>query len=366
MTKRDPYNHEDRWRNWKTAVRQGIPGISEHNSALIQTYLGDMELGKNVSPVARKGERSYCRLLALKSRLVFFAQQLGQLELDKLSRDQVLKLFSDMRNGILRRKDGEKYIGTSSYVKDFKSFWNWLRRTGKVTEDITIDLRRSDSRKPPWVYLTEDQFKTLAHQANSEYRALLWMMYDTGMRVTEAYSVRVGDFSKDFTQLNIRTEYAKTFGRIIKLKLCSSFIREFVRFHDLGPHDFVFLKTPAAFNKYLRNLGKTLFGTSDSPARKPYNKMRLYDIRHNACCYWLKRYPTTTGLMYRMGWSEEKEIRYYSEFLGQADSIDDEDMVTTEEKTKYEKRIELLERDREKTNELVKELIKKIAEIQAS
>ena len=111
-------------------------------------------------------------------------------------------------------------------------------------------------------------------------------------------------------------------------------------------------------------MAKTLLGTSDSSARKPYHKMRLYDIRHNACCYWLKRYPTVTGLMYRMGWSEEKEIRYYSEFLGQADSIDDENMVTAEEKTKYEKRIELLEKDREKTHELVNELIKKMADLQ--
>jgi integrase len=269
-----------------------------------------------------------------------------------------------MRNGLLRRKDGSKYIGTSSYVKDFKSFWNWLRRTGKVAEDITIDLRRSDDRKPPWVYLTEDQFKTLANQSNSDYRALLWLMYDTGMRVTEAYSVRVGDFANDFTQLNIRPEYAKTFGRIIKLKLCSSFIREFVKFHNLGFNDFIFVKTPAAFNKYIRNMGKMLFGESDSPARKPYHKMRIYDIRHNACCYWLKRYPTTTGLMYRMGWSEEKEIRYYSEFLGQADTIDDEHMVTTEDRTKYEKEIELLKKDRENTHELIRELMKRMADLQ--
>jgi len=67
-----------------------------------------------------------------------------------------------------------------------------------------------------------------------------------------------------------------------------------------------------------------------------------------------------------MGWSEEKEVRYYSEFLGQADAIDDENMVTTEEKTKYEKRIELLEKDREKTNELINELIKKIADMKIS
>ena len=366
MAKRDPYNHESRWISWKNATQSGISSISTYNSVLIQTFLSDMELGKNTSPVASKGERSYCRLLALKSRLVFFARRFNEHELDKLSKDQIHNIFSDMRTGKLLRKDGKRYIGIGSYVKDFKSFWNWLRRTGKVIEDITLDLRRSDGNKPAWAYLTEDEFKTLANQAFPDYRALMWLMYDTGMRVTEAYSIRVSDFSNEFTQLNIRKEYAKTFGRIIKLKLCSSFIREFIKFHSLGPNDFIFIKEPPAFNKYLRNLAKKLFGTSDSPARKPYHKMRLYDIRHNASCYWLKRYPTTSGLMYRMGWSEEKEVKYYSEFLGQADAIDDENMITTEEKTKYEKRIELLEKDREKTNELVNELIKKIADMQIS
>ena len=339
--------------------------ISEYNSAIILEFLSDMEMGKNVSPVSRKGERSVVRLNNLRGKIIFFADYFGK-NLDQLTKDDIHKLIFDMRNGTLKRKDRKAYLAVGEYVKDFKAFWGWLRRTGRTQFDITLDLRRSDGRKPPWVYLTEDEFKTLANQATSDYRALMWLMYDTGMRVTEAYSIRVGDFANDFTQMNIRKEYAKTFGRIIKLKLCSSFIREFVKFHNLGSNDFIFIKEPAAFNKYLRNLAKNLLGASDSPARKPYDKMRLYDIRHNSCCYWLKRYPTTTSLMYRMGWSEEKEVRYYSEFLGQADSIDDENMVTTEEKTKYEKRIELLEKDRQNTNELVTELIKKIADMQIS
>ena len=56
---------------------------------------------------------------------------------------------------------------------------------------------------------------------------------------------------------------------------------------------------------------------------------------------------------------------YYSEFLGLADSIDDENMVTGEEKSAYEKRIAVLEGDREKTNELVRELIRKVSELQS-
>jgi integrase len=365
MTKRDPYNQKERWREWKAKNINGIGGISKYNSDLALSFLTDMESGKNVSPVSKKGERSYIRLNSLKARILLFAEYSDK-NLDQLTKDDVHHLFADMRDGILKRKDGKVYQAVGEYVKDFKAFWGWLRRTGRAQFDITWDLRRSDGHKPAWVYLTEEEFKTLANQATSDYRTLIWLMYDTGMRVTEAYSIRVSDFSKDFTQLDIRKEYAKTFGRTIKLKLCSPFIREFVKFHKLGPNDFIFIKEPAAFNKYLRSLAKNLFGSSESPARKPYDKMRLYDIRHNACCYWLKRYPTVTGLMYRMGWSEEKEVKYYSEFLGQSDSIDDENMITSEEKTKYEKRIELLEKDREKTSEQIAELIKKIADMQIS
>lgn len=363
MLKRDPYHHKERWEQWKGQNQNAIPGISKYNSDLILSFLSDMEMGKNVSPVARKGERSVVRLNNLRGKLVFFADYFKK-ELDCLTKNEIHKLIYDMRSGILKRRDGKDYLAVGEYVKDFKAFWNWLRRTGKVTEDITLDLRRSDGRKPAWVYLTEDEFKMLANNANSDYRALIWLMYDTGMRVTEAYSIRIGDFSQDFTQLNIRKEYAKTFGRIIKLKLCSSFIREFVKVHNLEADDYVFIKEPPAFNKYLRTMAKKLFGASESPARKPYSQLRLYDLRHNASCYWLKRYPTTSGLMYRMGWSEEKEVKYYSEFLGQADSIDDDHMITTEDKNRYEKRIELLEKEKDKTSELVKELIRQISEIQ--
>jgi hypothetical protein len=62
--------------------------------------------------------------------------------------------------------------------------------------------------------------------------------------------------------------------------------------------------------------------------------------------------------------SEEKEIRYYSEFLGLTDQIGDDDTVTTQDKSIYEQRISTLEKDREKANELIKELVYKISQLQ--
>ena len=365
MLKRDPYDNDAHWQLWKERNAKGIEGISKYNSDLVLSFLFDMEIGKNIAPTSRKGERSCSRLLALKSRLIFFAQRFADQNLDTITKDQIHNLFFDMRKGKILKDNGQEYIGTSSFVRDFKSFWRWLQRTGKVQQDITIDLRRSDGRKPAWVYLTEDEFKTLANKANSEYRTLIWFMYDTGMRVTEAYSIRIKDFSNDFTRLNIRDEYSKTFGRTINLKLCSGLIKELVKDNSLGNDDFIFIKKTAAFNKYIRSLAARLFGNSQSPSRKSYDKMRLYDIRHNASCYWLKRYPNRTGLMYRMGWSEEKEIKYYSEFLGLADQINDDDMVTSEDKTIFEKRIELLEKKNQAVNEMVKELVRSVSHLQS-
>jgi len=48
--------------------------------------------------------------------------------------------------------------------------------------------------------------------------------------------------------------------------------------------------------------------------------------------------------MYRMGWSKEDKIFYYSEFLGRRDKIDDEDMLTKEDKSKYESEINNLKK----------------------
>mgnify|MGYP000566119145 CR=1 FL=1 len=53
-----------------------------------------------------------------------------------------------------------------------------------------------------------------------------------------------------------------------------------------------------------------------------------------------------------------------AEFLGLADTIDDDDMVTTEEKTRFEKRIEHLERQREQTHALITEMAHQLRQTQ--
>ncbi len=63
--KRDPYKHKEKYYAWKIAVRSGIPRISEKNSELTLRYVGDMEVGRNISSRSTKGPRSFIRLNTL-------------------------------------------------------------------------------------------------------------------------------------------------------------------------------------------------------------------------------------------------------------------------------------------------------------
>ena len=195
----------------------------------------------------------------------------------------------------------------------------------------------SKTNKPSWVYLSEEQIKKFFNNLLFDYRVLCWLMYDSGMRVTEANSIQVQNFSKDFTQLDIPDEVSKTFGRTINLKICSAFLKEYIKEHKLKPTDYIVQKDLWTINKYLKDNCGRMFGKDkvSSPKSKGlYGNFTLYSIRHNSCCYWSNRYPTHKGLMYRFGWRKADKIECYSEFLGVRDELSDSDMITAEDKPK--------------------------------
>lgn len=298
-------------------------------------------------PKAKKGRRASGTLLKLRGICVFLDRHFGKKDFEKISKKELHDLFDKMARGEVKKPNGMVYNGTGDFVKNVKTFWGWMLKTKKVTDDITEDLSRSDysNGKPAWVYLTNEQMKQLIDVARRDYRALILFLYDSGIRPQEAYRIYVSDFNEDFTELNIPDKrengdkVSKTFERTIKLKHCSQFLKNYVAHQNLKDTDLLIQTTQAAFNKYLRTLSKKLFGTKKTKARGSYDKLKLYDIRHISAIYWLERYKRNQDLMYRFGWTKEDKINYYTEFLGRRDKIDDEDMLTKEDKTKYEKEI---------------------------
>jgi len=230
----DPYNHKRKYLDWKERTKNGIPGISMVNSDIILAYINDMEKGINVSSSGIKGARSYPRLNNIRGRLMFFTRKFEEIysidNITKITEEQLICFFSDMKNGTIKRCDGNSFESVDTYVRIFKAFWHWYmkvnKKKGEIIPDITTDLDTS-REKPKWVYLTEDQIKKMCNNAKFNYRVLIMFLFDTGIRSpTELVNVKISDLYNECKEVHIREEISKTFGRRIKLMLCSDLIEK--------------------------------------------------------------------------------------------------------------------------------------------
>jgi hypothetical protein len=369
----DPYKHEERYKKWLEKVRtKGIERISKVNSDYIIQYVTDMEHGLNVSLKSVKGGRSYIRLNTIKEKMIFFAKKFKEIygleDITKINEDQVVLFFSKMRKGDILRQDGKRYLSTNYFVKTFKAFWHWYqtinRKKGIEIQDITIDL---DSRgeKPKWVYLTEEQVKKLFDNAKPIYKTLIMFLLDSGIRSpTELVNVRVSDLYNNCEELHIREEASKTFGRKIKLMICSDLLKQHIKAEELTDEDFLFNLKPQTANKYLKRLAQRVLGDEKSLAGDYYSNLTMYDFRHISCCYWLPRYKSESALKYRFGWKKSDKIHYYSELLGMKDTITEDDMFVDITKTDLEKQLNESNKKREILQEQVNSMEEQMKEMQ--
>ena len=325
-----------------------------------------MEHGVNVAVKSVKGTRSYIRLNTLKERMTYLAKKLKEVygvdNITKIKEEQITIFFAKMRNGGIRRKDGKVYASISDYVKVFKAFWHWHqkvnKKNGNEIRDITMDLDTSTT-KPRWVYLDEKQVRRLCEVVSPKYKVLLMFLFDSGIRPpTELINVKVSDFFNNFKELQIREEISKTFGRRIKLMLCSDLIKEYVAENNLQQGDYIFPVKSPTVNQYLKRVALRTFGDKESSAGQKYSELTMYDFRHISCCYWLPRYKSESALKYRFGWKKSEKIHYYSELLGMKDTISEEDLLIDVTKTEIEKRLTMAERD----NVLLKEQVSNMQE----
>jgi integrase len=355
MTKIDPHKHKQKYETWKERVKQGIPNISKANSDLIKSFIYDMEHGLNIATGSKKGARSFIRLNTLRDKMGFFARTLEKNfklnVITDVSEEQIHIFFNMMRNGKILRADGNPYQSVHYYVKSFKSFWHWYMKVQKKKRnkvlDITTDLD-TQSTKPKWVYISEENLKKLCDNARYEHKVLMMFLFDTGIRSpTELVNIKVNDITDNYKKLNVRDEVSKTFGRRINLMISSELIKDYVRENGLKPEDYIFPISPPVVNKYLKRLAQRILGEEKSLAGEPYHKMTMYDFRHSSACYWLPRYKSESALKYRFGWKKSEMIHYYTEFLGMKDTISEEDMLIDVTKTEIERRLEQSEKDKQ-------------------
>jgi len=358
----DPHKNKERFQKWKSNYDcSQDEHIGPKNGETLLRYIGDMEMGLNVSKDSKKGPRSFGRLVSIKNKCYFVFKKTRELfeleDITKISEEQIHILFSKMRNGEILRKDGNLYLAVGDYVKTFKAFWHWYqkvsRKQGIIIDDITLDLDTSQ-KKPKWVYLNEEEVHELCNNVKFKYKVLIMFIFDSGIRApTELVNVRVSDLSEDFSKLDIRHEISKTFGRKINLLKCKDLLKKYIKINELGKDDYLFDICPAVVNRYLKRACFKLFGDSETQAGKKYSEITMYDLRHVSCCYWVTKYAKERAIMYRFGWTKSDKIGYYSEFIGMRDTISEEDLFVGEDKTEIERKLDKSEQDKNMLQERV-------------
>ncbi|MGB3479900.1 MAG: site-specific integrase [bacterium] len=356
---RDIYHHKEQFEKWiKKVEKQKIKDLTKINSDLLISWIKDFRIGINISNQSKKGERSFTRLNHLRQKLIFILKKLEERKIKdvaKVTSNQLHELFSDMRSGKVSTKYGTPYKSTGDYVKTFKTFWHWhmkiMKKKGKIIRDITEDL---DTRgeKAKFVYFTKEDFKKIIKLASYDLKPIIALAFDSGMRVNELINIKVSDFSNDYREMNIREETSKTFGRKIKLMLCSEQIREYINKIGLKQNDFLAQKSPAMINKELRKLGKEVLSASQIK----FKNLTLYDFRHSSACFWLPKYKSESALKYRFGWKKSDMIHYYTEFLGMKDTITSDDLYDDITKADLEKEVQDLKKKYYKLFNVIKNI----------
>jgi len=343
MLKVDPHNSEYYLERWKDRNLN----LSKSNSEIIREYISDMEIGRNTSG-SKKGGRSKIKLLAIArqvERMLFLLEvEFKVKDVKKLSEKTLIEFFNQLTQGKILNTYGKPYKSVGDYAARFKAFWHWYMKSRKkkniIIPDICEDLSTNKKEKPPFVYFTNKELEKMIDKADYETRVFISFLFDTGIRSpTEALNIRVFDFRDDYSQLNIREEITKTFGRQIRLMMCGDAIKKYVDDNNLQGSDLLFTFTPPAMNKRLKKLGMLVLGNEATIGRKKGSELTMYDFRHSSGCFWLPRYKSESALKYRFGWKKSDMIFYYTELLGMKDTINDEDMLINITKTEIEKKL---------------------------
>jgi integrase len=359
VEKVDVYGLEQRYKRWKQqALSTGVPNLTEANSSLLMRFVLDMEAGRNVARQSRRGARGYARLCNLYQRmrqLLIMLQDRGVCDVQNVSDDVIVQLFTDMERGVLATKRGTPFRSAGDYAQVFKAFWHWWMRVslkeGLSVKDITEDVsNRSDP--PKFVYLRKSDVEKLMPYFDEDEQVVLLFMFDSMVRApTELLSLVAGDVEVRDGELwvTVRPEISKTIGRCFNLLYAGDALQAYVSRRGLHSGDHLFSFSPSVLNRKLKQAANQIWGdTRSHPQGDLYQNVTLYDFRHSGAVHFrllAKDNPSLVSLdaiRHRAGWTDLNMLNYYTQFIGLDGRIERQGMLLREQRHELQDEVERL------------------------
>ncbi len=187
----------------KKAERHALQAKRRELDTLIEAYIQD-HIGGNHSEKTLEWHRTALGLLR-----GFLQEELDITQIDAVEAEDISAWFASLRttpaaHGKLR---SERTVQT--YARSARAFFHWLIRRGTLEANPFDRVVFPKVGRPLIQTITDEEFERLlracappnetgpfAERAAVRNRAILWLLYDTGIRVSELTNLRLGDVDR--------------------------------------------------------------------------------------------------------------------------------------------------------------------------
>jgi site-specific recombinase XerD len=202
-------------RNKKT-VRQEMQATRRLVATLIEAYIQD-HIGGNSSEKTLEWHRTALGLLRL-----FLQEELDITRIGEVEADDISAWFAHMRSTPAARGKVRSERTIQTYARSARAFFHWLVRRQTIERNPFECVVFPKVGRPLIQTITTEEFEQLllacappnevgpfAERAAVRNRAILWLLYDTGIRVSELINLRLGDFDRKHGVVTVLGKGAK-------------------------------------------------------------------------------------------------------------------------------------------------------------
>ena len=207
-------------------------------------------------------------------------------------------------------------------ISTLKAFFRYLNTRFDI-ENISIDLRFPRLEKKLPRYLTEDEIKRLFMQAEKDRSALgernrimLYLMYVSGMRVTELIQLKTSDIQFDMGMLHVQGKGGKQRVVPISQPMCAMLSTYIQQVHpQLTKKQISNFLFPVMYAKKIRSLSRQSFWNIIKKIwKKTGSKKEVspHQLRHSLATHMLKNGADLRSLQMLLGHENVSTVQIYT------------------------------------------------------
>jgi integrase/recombinase XerD len=273
-------------------------------SDVIKAYLNYLRVEKGL---AQNTLDSYAHDL---KKLKEFAEQCGK-PIDSLSRQDLIIWLK------LLTQQGASPRSRARHISSVKGIYKFLLRDGMISGDPSAELTIPETHKNLPHFLTEDEIALLIEAPDIRTnigirdRAILELMYATGLRVSELVDLQIGDVKLEQALLSCKGKGSKQ--RIIPLGRASVLaLRNYLKVR------YLFDQRGASKNLFVNKRGLSLKRQSIWRLLKKYSRntklkrVSPHSLRHSFATHLIQRGADSRSLQALLGHSDISTTQIYT------------------------------------------------------